>query len=220
MSVSVKICGLSEPGGLAAAIEAGAQMVGFVFFEKSPRHISLQTAQKLGSLVPPHVAKVALIVDASDDEISGIIDALKPDYLQAHGNETPERIAQIKKIFGKKLIKAIGVADGSDIKRARDYIDICDLILLDAKAPKDLVDALPGGNGITFDWTLLTGHKPKAEFMLSGGLNADNLETAIKLTKPQWVDVSSGVETAPGKKSEDLIRQFIKTAKSVCHGQG
>lgn len=219
MTISVKICGLSEPETLLEAIDAGASMVGFVFFEKSPRHISLETAKTLGALVPEHVKKVALIVDADDTYIAQIIEALAPDYLQAHGNETVERIVELKKTFDIKIIKAIAVEGAGDIERAKPYMDICDYILFDAKAPQTLVDALPGGNGITFDWTLLTGHKPTAEFMLSGGLNPDNLGHAIELTKTTMVDVSSGVETRPGKKDKKLIRQFIEVAKSMCDGQ-
>lgn len=219
MTLGVKICGLSEPETLHTAITYGAGMVGFVFYEKSPRHVSLATAKELGAHVPKSVKKVALIVDAEDGEITDIITALDPDYLQAHGGETPERIREMKARFKLPVIKAVAVKDENDLLRADAFLDICDILLLDAKAPETLRDALPGGNGITFDWSLLSGHKPKTEFMLSGGLNPDNLPQAIKTTKPDWVDVSSGVETSPGVKDKKLIRQFLETAKSVCNDQ-
>ena len=209
----VKICGLSTSDTMQAALNNGADLVGLVFFPKSPRNVSIAQATQLANLAAGQAQTVALIVDASDNLITDILKAIKPDYFQAHGHETPERIAEIKTLTGRKIIKAIAVESLADIAKSEAYKKVADLILFDAKAPQSLVGALPGGNGISFDWTLMKG--VARPYMLSGGLNPDNVAAAITLTQAPLVDVSSGVETAPGIKDVELIAKFIKAAKSA-----
>ena len=209
----VKICGLSEPVTLNAALDAGADMVGFVFFPKSPRNVSLDQAKVLADLAQGSAAIVALVVDADDALVSAIANTIRPDFFQAHGSETPERIAAIKAMTGIPVIKAIKVGGAEDVRKADAYKGIADLMLYDAKAPETLKDALPGGNGLSFDWRLLDGSS--GAFMLSGGLSPNNVADAIRLTRAPIVDVSSGVEAAPGVKDEDLIRKFIEAAKAA-----
>lgn len=204
MPVKVKICGLSTPETMDAAIAAGADFVGLVFFTKSPRNVSLDQAARLAARARGKAKIVALIVDADNQAILEIDTTVNPDYFQAHGNESPARIEAITALTGKPLIKAIKVQDTADVAKARDYP--C-MILFDAKHP----DApLPGGNGLPFDWKLLGKQQ---DFMLSGGLNPANVAQAIAMTGATIVDVSSGVETAPGKKDVSLIRKFIEAAK-------
>ncbi|MFO1104159.1 MAG: phosphoribosylanthranilate isomerase [Methylocystis sp.] len=206
----IKICGLSSPDTLAAAIEAGADMAGFVFFEKSPRHIDLETARTLGLLAQARIGKVALTVDADDAALDDIIDALAPDYLQLHGKETPARVAQVKARFGLPVIKAAGVATAADVEAARVYEGVADVILFDAKPAPNA--AVPGGAGIAFDWTLLRSVAAK-QWMLSGGLDPDNVAEAIRLTGARAVDVSSGVERERGVKDAEKIAAFVKAAR-------
>jgi phosphoribosylanthranilate isomerase len=213
MSIIVKICGLNAAEPLEAALNGGADMVGFVFFGKSPRNIDLSQARKFSAQVGGRAEKVALIVDADDAAISAIIDALSPDWLQLHGSETPERVFALR-AFGRPVIKAIGVAQKSDILQAHAYESVADRILFDAKPPKGA--DLPGGNGLTFDWSLIHDYaangRPK-DWLLSGGLNAENVGEAIRLTGAPGVDVSSGVEDAPGRKSSKKILAFIAAAR-------
>ncbi len=209
----VKICGLSTIKTLAAACEAGADYVGFVFYERSPRHISLEQARDLSDAVPENITKVALSVNADDVTLEQIIASLKPDMLQLHGHESPARVAEIKQKFGLPTLKAIAIESSEDFAAAAPYEGIADMILFDAKAPVDLKNALPGGNGISFDWKLLDNAAIKGDFMLSGGMNAHNVTDAIALTGAANVDVSSGVETSPGKKDVELITQFIAAVK-------
>jgi phosphoribosylanthranilate isomerase len=208
----VKICGLSEPVTMQAALDAGADFVGLVFFAKSPRNVSLEQAKLLADMARGRAAVVALTVDATDDELLAITDHLQPDYIQAHGKEAPDRCTDIKALTRCKTIKAIGVAEASDVTRADHFST--DLILFDAKG--DVMNAaLPGGNGIAFDWALL-GQKQSGnprDFMLAGGLNADNVADAIRITQAPIVDVSSGVEIAPGVKDAKRIAKFIERAK-------
>ncbi len=206
----VKICGLSNRETIATAAEAGARYIGFVFFEKSPRNISLETAAALAAEVPPGMAKVALTVNADDDLLDRITQAVPLDFLQLHGNEKPERVQAVKARYGLPVMKAIGVADAEDLAAITDYEKVADQLLIDAKPPKRAV--LPGGNGLTFDWTLLQGRRWATPWMLAGGLSPDNVAEAGRLTGAKQVDVSSGVETAPGVKSEDLIRSFVAAA--------
>ena len=206
----VKICGLSTVETMKVAIDAGAEMVGLVFYPKSPRNVSLEQAAALAAQARGRAKVVALVVDADDASLMSIVNAVKPDYLQAHGSETPERVAEITRLFGVSVIKAIKVKDTSDVASAKAYMDVAALILFDAKAPEDL---LPGGNGLSFDWNLLKGKD--GLFMLSGGLTPDNVVGAIRLTRAPIVDVSSGVETLPGQKDIHLIRKFIEAAKSA-----
>ncbi len=212
MPAEVKICGLSTPETVAAAIAAGADLVGFVFYAKSPRNVTVEDAAKLAELARGKAGIVALVVDADDSAILHINSVLAPDLFQAHGAETPARIAMIGRLTGKPVIKAIKVNGAADIAAAATYGKVADLILYDAKAPETLGNALPGGNGHAFDWTLLDGEQRPA-FMLAGGLNADNVAEAIRLTGAPMVDVSSGVESAPGVKDIALIRKFIEAAK-------
>lgn len=214
--VQVKICGLSEPQHVRAAVEAGADFVGFVFYEPSPRNVSIPVAQALATEARGRAKVVALVVDADDALIDAINAGVKPDYFQCHGAETPERVAAIFRRTAVPVIKAIKVRDASDIEAARAYAGIAAMILFDAKAPETLEGALPGGNGIAFDWTLLSADGAPAQFMLSGGLDEANVAQAIGMTGAPIVDVSSGVETAPGRKDAAAIVKFIEAVKQ--HG--
>jgi phosphoribosylanthranilate isomerase len=196
---------------MKAALEAGADMVGLVFFGKSPRNVNVEQAAALAKMAKGKAAVVALVVDADDKLLELITKRVRPDYFQAHGNETPNRVSEIANLTGVKVIKAIAVREASDVAKAESYFGKADLVLFDAKAPETLKDALPGGNGISFDWTLLKGIK--GQFMLSGGLSPENVAEAIAVTGAPIVDVSSGVETAPGIKDAELIRKFIEQAK-------
>lgn len=213
MDLTVKICGLRTPETLHAAIEAGADWVGFVFFPKSPRHVSLDEARALGQLVAGRAQKVALLVDAPDAMIADVIAALQPDFLQLHGHETPERVGEIKQRFGVPLIKAVGIAGQDDLIQARAYESVVDWMLYDAKPPKQAV--LPGGNGVSFDWTLLKEAGKQHHFMLSGGLDADNVANALAITGAAGVDVSSGVESAPGIKDTKRIKAFMAAVRQT-----
>lgn len=210
--VAVKICGLSTKETLEAAIAAGADMAGFVFFEKSPRHISLEPAQALGSLAAGRIGKVALTVDASDAELDEIVRALRPDLLQLHGRETPGRVVAVKARFGLPVMKAIGVASLADVEAARAYEGLADILLFDAKPAPDA--AAPGGAGVAFDWTLLRNISA-AKWMLSGGLDPANVARAIELTKAPGVDVSSGVESERGVKDAAKIKAFVAAARAL-----
>lgn len=213
--IRVKICGLSTPETVTAAAEAGADYIGFVFYARSPRHVSPARAAELAKLTPAEVLKVALVVDADDKTIGEIMDSLRPDILQLHGAETPDRLCEIKSRFGVTLMKAVAVAGPEDLGRISVYRDSADLLLFDAKPPKSMPQALPGGNGLVFDWTLIAGQKPELPWMLSGGLTAENVGEAIRITGAEAVDVSSGVEDAPGRKNPELIRKFIRAAKNL-----
>ena len=214
MPVEVKICGLSTPETVDAAIAAGAGFVGFVFYPKSPRHVSLAQATALAARARGRAKIVALTVDADDALLAKINEAVDPDFFQAHGAETPERVAAMTALTGKPVIKAITVKDAADIAAAAAYSSTASLILYDAKAPETLGNSLPGGNGLAFDWSLLGGEKRQA-FMLAGGLNPGNVAEAIRVTHAPIVDVSSGVETSPGIKDISLIRKFIEAAKGA-----
>lgn len=207
----VKICGLSEPVTMKAALDAGADMVGLVFFAKSPRNVNVEQAAALAKMAKGKAAVVALVVDADDKLLELIVKRVRPDYFQAHGNETPNRVSEIMKLTEVPVIKAIAVREAADVAKAQSYRGKAELVLFDAKAPETLKDALPGGNGISFDWTLVTG--VGGRFMLSGGLTPENVAEAIAITGAPIVDVSSGVETAPGIKDATLIRKFIEQAK-------
>ncbi len=213
MSLIVKICGLKTPETLEAAIGAGADWVGFVFFPKSPRHVTGELAHELGRIAGTRVKKVALSVDADDAALADIEKALSPDLHQLHGHEAPERVAAIKARFGRPVIKAVGIAEAADLDAARTYETAADWLLLDAKPPKNA--DLPGGNGLTFDWRLLAGLDLEKPFMVSGGLDPSNVEQAITISRPAGVDISSGVETAPGIKDPAKIRAFIEAARAA-----
>jgi phosphoribosylanthranilate isomerase len=208
-----KICGISTEAALEAAIAGGASHIGLVFFEKSPRNVDLETARRLAEQARGRVRIVALIVDADDARISEIIDAIHPDMLQLHGKETAERVAEIAALSRLPIIKAVSVACPGDVTRAADYSDVAHLILFDAKPPSR--GALPGGNGVAFDWSLMTPVKGRMSYMLSGGLTPENVGDAILETGASLVDVSSGVETAPGEKDPVLIRRFLDAVKTA-----
>jgi phosphoribosylanthranilate isomerase len=212
-NAQVKICGINTVEALEAACRAGADFVGFVFYERSPRHISYAQAANLSRSVPKGVSKIALTVNADDATLKQIVASLNPDILQLHGHESPARVAEIKQKFGLPVLKAIAIESEEDLEAVEPYKGIADMILFDAKAPVDLKNALPGGNGISFDWKLLDNAAIKGDFMLSGGINAHNVAEAIALTGAAIVDVSSGVETSPGKKDVELIARFVAAVK-------
>lgn len=212
----VKICGLSTPETLDAALAAGADMVGFVRFPKSPRHIDLDRGHALSAQAKGKALRAMLVVDADDAALKAAVEALDPDILQLHGSETPERMAAIRSRFGRPVMKAIGVAEKADLARIAAY-DGADSILLDAKPMPGA--ALPGGNGLAFDWRLLVGLDPALRFMLSGGLTSENVATAIGLTGARAVDVSSGVERRPGEKDPARIEAFVKAARAAWAAQ-
>jgi phosphoribosylanthranilate isomerase len=213
MSLIVKICGLSTRETLDAALEAGADMVGFVFFPPSPRHLSLETARDLGRQVKRRASKVALTVDADDAVLANIVETLQPDLLQLHGRETVARLRDIKQKFGLPVMKAIPVETPADLAALPGYAAVADRILFDARAPKDATR--PGGLGAVFDWHVLEGLDLKLPFMVSGGLHAGNVAEAVRVTRAGGVDVSSGVESAPGVKDVEMIRAFIRAARAT-----
>jgi len=213
MSLIVKICGLSTPEALDVAIEEGADMVGFVFFPPSPRNVSFDTARTLSARVKGRAKKVALSVDADDALLAAVVDALSPDFLQLHGKEAPERVSAIKARFRLPVIKALAIETKSDLARVKTYAATSDWLLFDAKAPADATR--PGGLGRPFDWSLLRGVAPGVPVMLSGGLDASNVATAIRIATPSAVDVSSGVESSPGRKDVGKIREFIRRAREA-----
>lgn len=217
MPTEVKICGLRTPAALDAALDAGADYVGLVLFPKSPRNVSIADASRLSAHArerAPRVRVVVLTVDADDALIGEAVAAIRPDILQLHGHETPARCRELKRRTGCEIMKVIGVATRDDVATASAYLDVADRIMFDAKPPPGLTGALPGGNAISFDWRMLEGWGDRW-FMLAGGLNPDNVAGAIRLTRAPAVDVSSGVECAPGEKDPDRIRAFIAAAKAA-----
>ncbi|HLJ71419.1 MAG TPA: phosphoribosylanthranilate isomerase [Roseiarcus sp.] len=214
---TVKICGLSTAASLEAALAAGADMVGLVFFPKSPRHVSLAEARALAGQARGRAKIVALTVDADDRLLEEIVAAATPDLLQLHGRETPARVAAIAERFGAATIKAIGVSSAGDLAAAKPYAGAAAMMLFDAKPPKDA--NLPGGNGLAFDWRLLAGFANELPYLLSGGLTPDNVGEAIALSGAKGVDVSSGVESAPGVKDNDKIAAFVARARAAFAAQ-
>ena len=211
MSTSVKICGLRTPETLAAALEARADMVGLVFFEKSPRHVGLETARALAAQARHRAEIVALTVDAEDATLEAILRSVEPDYFQFHGRESPQRVAEIQVKYGVSVIKAIGVAEAADLALALTYT-AADALLIDAKPPKGA--PLPGGNGVAFDWAIARDFHPRKPWLLSGGLTPENVGQAIRDSLARAVDVSSGVESAPGVKDAEKIRAFVAAARA------
>ena len=207
---SIKICGISTPATLDAVIKARAEYVGLVFYPPSPRHLSPSQAADLGARAAGRIAKVGLFVDASDAAIAESVDAAKLQALQLHGGETPQRAAELRARHALPVWKVIAVASAADIARADAYAGAADLILFDAKTPKG---ALPGGMGLVFDWTLLSAYRGALPWGLAGGLTADNVAEAVRLTRAPLVDASSGVESAPGGKDGDKIAAFCKAAR-------
>jgi phosphoribosylanthranilate isomerase len=213
MPLSVKICGLKTPETLDVALESGADLVGFVFFAPSPRNLGTEAARSLGQRVKGRAGKVALTVDASDEMLAGIIDALKPDMLQLHGTETSDRVVTVRTRFGLPVMKALPIAERKDLSPIRLYANVADRLIFDARAPQDATR--PGGLGRTFDWMLLKDIDAGVPFMLSGGLDAGNVAEALAITRAPGVDVSSGVERTPGEKDPDKIRAFIRAARAA-----
>jgi phosphoribosylanthranilate isomerase len=214
----VKICGLKTTEAIDAAVEAGADWVGFVFFEPSPRNLGLAQARSLGRRVAARARKVALTVDADDRALAGIVEALEPDMLQLHGREDPRRVETIRGRFGLPVIKAVGVAQRADLSRMAAFAGVVDAILLDAKAAPEA--SRPGGNGLPFEWDILTNFRPEGLWLLSGGLTCENVTEAIVRSGAPAVDVSSGVESEPGVKDPDLIARFVAAAKAALGGVG
>ena len=213
MSLIVKICGLSTAETLDVALDEGADAVGFVFFPPSPRHLSYEAARNLSARVKGRAEKVALSVDADDATLAAVVEALRPGALQLHGKETPARVAAIKQRFGLPVMKAIPIEARGDLAAIADYVGIADRLLFDARAPREATR--PGGLGKPFDWHLLENLDPGAPFMLSGGLDAGNVAEALRITRARSVDVSSGVERAPGEKDPDKIRAFVRAARAA-----
>jgi phosphoribosylanthranilate isomerase len=213
MALTVKICGLRTPQALDAALESGADLVGFVFFPPSPRHLGLEAARRLGEQAAGRAGKVALTVDATDETLLDIVNALKPDMLQLHGKETTERVVAVRTRFGLPVMKALPIAERADLSPVRIYEKVADRLIFDARPPKDATR--PGGLGRPFDWTLLNDVKCAVPFMLSGGLDAGNVAEALRITRAPGVDVSSGVERAPGEKDPDKIREFVRVARAA-----
>jgi len=213
MPVLVKICGLKTPDALDAALEAGADFVGFVFFPPSPRNLGIEAARALGERVQRRAKKVALSVDATDNELERAIEALKPDMLQLHGKESPERVVAVRSRFGLPVMKALPIEQKSDLAPIRIYEKVADWMLFDGRAPREATR--PGGLGKTFDWALLENLDLTIPFMLSGGLDAGNIAEALRITRAPAVDVSSGVERAPGEKDPEKIRAFVQAARAA-----
>jgi len=216
MTVAVKICGVSTPDALDVAIEAGADMLGFVFFPPSPRHLPYERARSLGERVRGRALKVALSVDAADEQFSAMVEALQPDFLQLHGTETPERVRMVHGRFGIPIMKALPIASPADLARIADYATVADRLIFDARPPQEATR--PGGLGNRFDWHLLEHVETDKPFMLSGGLNPGNVSEALRITRAAGVDVSSGVESSPGVKDADKIRAFIAAVRAATAG--
>ncbi len=215
MPIDVKICGLKTEATLIAALEAGADYIGLNFYPNTQRRVDIATAAKLAAIMRGRAKIVALLVDADDATVAAVAAEVRPDLFQLHGKETPQRVAEITAMTGIPVMKAIAVRTAEDAARALAYSGAADLILFDAKPPEGLTGAMPGGNGVAFDWRALLGVKDKVRYMLSGGLTPENVAEAIRLTGATAVDVSSGVESAPGEKDADKIRRFIAAAKSA-----
>jgi len=210
--VSVKICGLATVDDVRACADAGANYMGLVFFEKSPRNITIPAARELALAAPLGLAKVALVVNPSDAELDAITGTVPLDMLQLHGRETPERVAEVKARYGLPVMKAVGIADWDDLPKLESYFGVADQILVDAKPPKG--GELPGGNGLSFDWRLIAGRRWPCPWMLAGGLTSENVAEAVKMTGAKQVDVSSGVEDAPGQKNAKLIQKFVQSSRA------
>ncbi len=213
VKVQVKVCGLTDPQSVTDAARLGARYVGFNFFPPSPRFLTHALARDLALLVPEGVAKVGLVVDASDDALDALISAVPLDMVQLHGSENPARVAEVKARYGLPVIKAVGVADADDLAVLDTYLTVADQILVDAKPPKGAV--LPGGNGLAFDWRLIAGRRWADPWLLAGGLTPENVAEAVRLTGAQQVDVASGVESAPGVKDPARMDAFIQAAQSA-----
>jgi phosphoribosylanthranilate isomerase len=212
MKMDIKICGLKTPEAIAHAVARGATHVGFIFFEKSPRHLEPDLAGELANEARGKAKIVAVTVDADDEYLDDIIALVQPDMLQLHGRETPERILAVKALYGLPVIKAFSIRDEDDLRRIDAYIGVADRFLFDAKPP--VGSELPGGNGVSFDWALLRKLDDDVDYMLSGGLNKDNIAQALAETGARGIDVSSGVESAPGVKDLGMIDAFFDAVEA------
>ncbi len=218
MTVSAKICGINDAPALIAAVDGGASHVGFVFYPPSPRALTPDAAAVLAGMVDSaggRVTRTGLFVDPDDDLIDTVVGRVPLELLQLHGNETPERVAALKRRSGRLVMKVIRVGAAADIDRAADFVGVADWLMFDALPPKTMADALPGGNALSFDWRLLAGRDWPLPWMLAGGLTADNVAEAVRLSDARVVDTSSGVEDSPGKKNPALIREFLATVAAL-----
>ena len=214
MPVSAKICGIRDEATLECAIEGGAGAVGFVFYPRSPRSVTPARAAELAAAAGDRVARVGVFVDPDDEFLAEVLSQADLDLLQLHGEESAERLAEIRARHGVAVMKAIRVAAASDLDLARDYVDIADKLMFDGRAPDSMAGAMPGGNRVTFDWRLLAGRSWPCPWILSGGLDPGNVAAAIRISDASEVDVSSGVEDAPGRKSLDLVRRFLACVRA------
>jgi phosphoribosylanthranilate isomerase len=217
MPLDIKICGLKTPETLAAALDGGASHVGFIFFAKSPRYVEPEIAGRLRETARGRAKAVAVVVDADDGFLDRIVSEMKPDMLQLHGKEMPERVAEVKARYRLPAMKAFSVSEAADLDKIAPYLGIADRFLFDAKPPKG--SELPGGNGVSFDWRLLQRLDPTLDYLLSGGLNAKNIGEALALADPPGVDISSGVESAPGVKEVGLIEGFFRAVREPRAGR-
>ena len=215
MPNDVKICGLNTPGTLRTAVEAGAGYIGFMFYPRSPRAVTAQEAGALALIVPQGVRKVGVFVDPSDEDLAEVLRAVPLDVIQLHGKESPDRVAEIRARTGKPVFKAIAIEGAEDVALAHTYEAAADFLLFDAKPPKAMPSALPGGNGLAFDWDLIAGETWTRGWILSGGLTAENVAQAMAQSGATFVDVSSGVEDRPGVKSPAKIEAFVKAARNA-----
>lgn len=213
MALDIKICGLKTPETVADALAAGASHVGFIFFPKSPRYVTAEAAGQLRTAAAGKAKAVAVTVDASDDILDAIIAGMRPDMLQLHGSESAERVATVKNRYGLPVMKALSIREATDLDAIRSFRGIADRFLLDAKPP--IGSELPGGNGIPFDWHILAGLDRDVDYMLSGGLNARNIGEALRLVNPPGIDISTGVESAPGVKDTGLIGDFFRAVRAA-----
>jgi phosphoribosylanthranilate isomerase len=214
MSIAAKICGLSTEAAVAAAVAGGAAYLGFVFYPPSPRAVTAERAASVSAAVPEGIARVGLFVDADDDAIAAVLAIAPIDLMQFHGGESPERVADAKTRFGRPVMKTIAIAGPEDVLAAARYEEVADLLLFDAKPPHRS-DALPGGNGLAFDWAVIAGRSWRRPWMLSGGLTAELLPEAVRISGAAAVDVSSGVESRPGEKDLDKIGAFLAAARAL-----
>lgn len=208
----IKICGLNDESAVRAVIKAGADYAGFVHYPKSPRHLLVEKAAQLKSLLPESIKSVMVLVNPNDELLAEIASEMQPDFFQLHGEESPKRLIEIRKKFPQiKIIKAISVRDSADIKIAENYYDVCDFLLFDAKPTSGKM--MHGGNGIAFDWNILAGYASNKNWFLSGGLNSGNVAQAIKISAAKMIDVSSGVERSAGVKDAGMIEEFVKAVR-------
>ena len=215
MSVQVKICGISTPEAMTAAVAGGAAFVGLVFYPPSPRAVTPAEAAPLAGLVPAGVVKTGLLVDADDTTITAILKEVPLDLLQLHGSESPARVAEIKARFGVPVMKVVKLRQPGDLEAVRPFLAVADRLLFDAKPPADMANPLPGGNAVAFDWSILAGTTWRLPWMLAGGLTPENVARAVEISGAAAVDVSSGVEDAPGKKNPAKIKAFLDACRTL-----